>query len=59
MWDECSMAAELRKANFVGIRRCEYNDSTDPMFSRVEKYGRFFDEEFGIRECALEARKAV
>jgi Methyltransferase domain len=59
MWDEYSMADELRKVNFVNIRRCEFGDSTDPMFSRVEQQGRFFDEELGIRECALEARKPV
>lgn len=57
MWDQYSMAAELRKANFVDIRRCEFGDSTDPMFSKVERYGRFVDEDFNIRECALEARK--
>jgi hypothetical protein len=57
MWDEYSMAAELRKANFVDIRRCEFGDSSDPMFSRVERHGRFFDEESKIRECALEAHK--
>lgn len=57
MWDEYSMTAELKNANFVEIRRCEFGDSTDHMFSSVESYGRFFDEEHKIRECALEARK--
>jgi hypothetical protein len=57
MWDEFSMAAELTKAKFVAIRRCEFGDSAEPMFSRVESRHRFFDEDFQIRECALEARK--
>jgi hypothetical protein len=58
-WDEYAMAAELSKANFVDIRRCEFNDSTDSMFSKVEEHSRFFDEKLQIRECALEARKPV
>jgi len=57
MWDEYSMAAELRKARFTDVRRCEFGDSTDPMFIRVESYDRFFDRETSIRECALEARR--
>jgi hypothetical protein len=57
MWDEFSMAAELRRVNFVDIRRCEFGDSADPMFSKVENCGLFFDEEFKIKECALEARE--
>ena len=57
MWDEHSLADELRKARFVDVRRCEFGDLPDAMFSRVERHGRFFDEEFEIRECALEARK--
>lgn len=57
MWDEHSLTAELKRANFVDIRRCEFGDGADPMFSRVENYGRFVDQDVNIRECALEARK--
>jgi len=57
MWDEHSMTAELSKAGFVSIRRCDLGDAADPMFLRVEAKGRFVDQEFDIRECALEARR--
>jgi len=57
MWDEYSLAAELKKANFVAVRRCEFSDATDPMFSRVEAHKRFHDPDDDIRECALEARR--
>jgi hypothetical protein len=57
MWDEYSISAELKRAGFVNIRRCEFGDSTDPMFGRVEDRGRFFDEQNKITECAIEAHK--
>jgi hypothetical protein len=57
MWDAYSMTAELQRLGFVQIRRCEFGDSSDPMFSRVEHPGRFVDEYLGTRECALESRK--
>jgi hypothetical protein len=57
MWDEYSMSAELQRAGFVNIRRCEFGDSPDHMFVKVEDRGRFFDEANQIRECAIEAQK--
>lgn len=57
MWDEYSIGAELELAGFTQIRRCEFGDSTDKMFSKVEDPGRFYDRTINIRECAMEARK--
>ena len=57
MWDEYSVRAELQRAGFVNIRRCDFGDSPDPMFRKVEDRGRFFDEQSGITECAIEAQK--
>lgn len=55
MWDEASMAQTLTDAGFVAVRRCEFGDAEDPMFSVVEDRGRFFDS--GRRELAMEARR--
>lgn len=41
LWDYESFEAELRKAGFTNIRRCEFNDSDDPMFKLVEDRARF------------------
>jgi hypothetical protein len=51
MWDYPSMIVALEKANFRRIRRCNFGDSEDPMFSHVEDPFRF--------KCAvaLEGRK--
>ena len=57
MWDEKSIAAALRKAGFVGVRRCHFNDSSDAAFQLVEDPGRFFDQSAQLRECAMEAHK--
>ena len=57
MWDVHAMSAELSRAGFVNIRRCQFGDSPEPMFARVEDKGRFFDEGEGIAECAIEAKK--
>lgn len=57
MWDEHSMSDELRRAGFINIRRCEFGDSTDRMFDKVEDHGRFVDKILDIHECALEAQK--
>lgn len=55
MYDERAMRQLLTEAGFVKIRRCDYNDSLDPMFSRVEALDRFYDG--GERELAMEAWK--
>src|ERR1700730_17321055 len=57
MWDEKSIAAALRKAGFVGVRRCHFNDSSDAAFQLVEDPGRFFDQSAQLRECAMGAHK--
>lgn len=51
MWDYVSMSLELKKAGFIQIRRCNFNDSTDQMFSFVERESRF------INALAIEAIK--
>lgn len=56
MWDEASMAGMLNEAGFVSIRRCEFGDAEDTMFSLVEDQGRFLES--GERELAMEARRA-
>jgi hypothetical protein len=56
MWDEPSMAAALRQAGFIAIRRCEFNDCTDSAFEAVEDALRF-REPSGLKECAMEARR--
>ncbi len=57
MWDEYAIGAELERAGFAKIRRCEFGDSPDKMFSKVEDVGRFYDQIDHIRECAMEALK--
>jgi Methyltransferase domain len=57
MWDEASMAEELRKAGFLSIRRCEFGDADDVMFAQVEDPGRFKDQSLDLRELAIETRK--
>jgi SAM-dependent methyltransferase len=59
MWDLPSMSAELSRAGFVQIRKCEFGDASDPMFAKVENKDRFFDEDLGLAECAIEARRPV
>lgn len=56
MWDEHSLRQELENAGFTATRRCEYGDSEDPMFTKVEEKTRFYDDAYEINECALEAR---
>lgn len=41
MWDNQSMAFELKKAGFREIRKCSFNDSEDSMFKLVEASERF------------------
>jgi SAM-dependent methyltransferase len=41
MWDKESLSMELKKAGFVNVRQCEFNDSDDKMFEYVENQGRF------------------
>lgn len=57
IWDEPSMKFHLERTGFVDVRRCDFGDSDDPMFARVEETGRFFDPAIGMRELAISARK--
>lgn len=41
MWDKHSLSKELRDIGFSKIRNCNYNDSKDKMFSKVENRERF------------------
>ena len=43
MWDYYSLSEELREVGFLDIRRCEFNDSNDKMFLRVEEKDRFIN----------------
>ncbi len=43
MWDYYSLSNELREVGFSEIRRCEFNDSNDEMFIRVEEKDRFIN----------------
>ena len=52
MWDEASLSHELAAAGFIQIRRCNYNDCSDPHFKVVENSERFRNA------LALEATKA-
>ena len=55
MYDEKLMVALLAAQGFVGIRRCRFGDSGDPMFDRVEDRTRF--EVGAHHELALECRR--
>jgi predicted SAM-dependent methyltransferase len=55
MYDEQLMRRLLDEAGFIQIRRCDFGDSTDPMFVSVENRERFYDD--GERELAFEALK--
>jgi hypothetical protein len=57
MWDEPSMREQLRLAGFTNIRRCDFGDSNDLMFSQVEELSRFIDKDAGFRELAMSAEK--
>lgn len=41
MWDKYSLANELKKAGFVNVGQCQFNDSVNPMFRLVEDESRF------------------
>ena len=55
MYDLALMSRLLEEAGFADIRRCDFCDSGDPMFDKVEDRGRFYDS--GERELAMQARK--
>ena len=42
MWDKYSLKKELKVAGFSYIRLCQYNDSNDLHFKKVEDEGRFY-----------------
>ena len=42
MYDDKSMLMELKKANFINIRKCQFGDSNISVFSEVEEESRFY-----------------
>lgn len=60
MWDQHSIKQALQAHGFTNIRRCDFNDCHDEMFTKVEEETRFYwtpkdgDTE-RKRECAFEA----
>lgn len=43
MWDQYSLADELKNAGFSTVRICSFNDSSDEHFILVEDEGRFYN----------------
>ncbi|MCB0478114.1 MAG: methyltransferase domain-containing protein [Crocinitomicaceae bacterium] len=41
LWDHASAIEEFEKVGFKNIRKCEFNDSSDKMFLKVESEERF------------------
>ena len=56
MYDENSMQKELKKANFINIKNCKFNDSNISVFSEIEEKGRFHQID-GAPEIALQCSK--
>ena len=56
MYDEKSMLKELKKADFINIRKCQFGDSNIPVFSEVEVKERFYQKE-GVSEISLHCNK--
>lgn len=59
MWDQASMIDELGKVGFDRVRRCEFGDSDDEMFARIEEPSRFADHQLGLRELASRAHETA
>jgi SAM-dependent methyltransferase len=51
MWDYASLSQELANAGFRNIRPCQFNDSSDSMFTAVEEAARF------VNAVAIESQK--
>ena len=56
MYDDKSMLMELKKANFINIRKCQFGDSNISVFSEVEEEGRFSQID-GDPEIAFQCNK--
>lgn len=54
MWDYRSIQLELENAGFRGVRKASFGDSSDPMFGKVEEYGRW-ENCLGV-ECRMTGR---
>ena len=55
MYDFAALKMLLEDTGFVGVRRCELGDCSDPKFASVEDASRFFDS--GERELAIQAER--
>jgi SAM-dependent methyltransferase len=53
LWDQPSLTAELGKAGFVSIRRCQCGDAADGRFAELEDQARF------TGALALECRRPL
>ena len=56
MYDYKSMLVELKKANFINIRKCQFRDSNISIFSEVEEESRFYNDG-GDPEIAFQCSK--
>ena len=56
MYDNKSMLMELKKANFINIRKCQFGDSNISVFSEVEEESRFYNDG-GDPEIAFQCSK--
>ena len=56
MYDNKSMLMELKKANFINIRECQFGDSNISVFSEVEEENRFYQND-GDPEVAFQCSK--
>ena len=56
MYDNKSMLMELKKANFINIRKCQFGDSNISVFSEVEEESRFYHNG-GDPEVAFQCSK--
>ena len=56
MYDNKSMLMELKKANFINIRKCQFGDSNISVFSEVEEESRFY-QHGGDPEVAFQCSK--
>jgi hypothetical protein len=59
MWDFPALKHSLERTGFSAIRRCQYGDSGDPMFDRVEEPDRFYVSSDDFPELAVHAEKPV
>lgn len=55
MWHHASMSKMLKQVGFVSVRKCEFGDAEDKIFSLVEDKGRY--EDSGNLELAMQGTR--